>query len=194
MLIGGWLLDADLGQAVARLPWVVDGISDKSRHRAEDGVFVEEKAAIGGFFLTATADRELAASLVQQPWFSDGDLTAGEEYIVWFIEGSSTRDPELALFLIDFPTYADALVDTDSGNLVPELVQLAREDSRFLLTIADYAKGLDREIGVLLLGSFLTARNTPVIEYLNGQQWFLDGLNAVEGAVLTDMMLRGEVP
>lgn len=188
-----WLLDAALGSEVARLPWVVDGISDKSKHREEDGVFVEEKAAIWNVFFTAEEDLELGFLFVQQPWFTD-DLTPGESSLALFIKDNAPRDAELTRFLIEFPSYADELIETDMGYLVPVLVALAREDPRFLLIVADYAKGLDREIGVLLVGSFLVVRNTTVIEYLNGQPWFIDGLSPTEGAVLTDMMLKDQVP
>ncbi|MCY4582508.1 MAG: hypothetical protein OXE50_06895 [Chloroflexi bacterium] len=189
-----WLLDADLGNAVARLPWVLDGISDKSKHGVEDGVFVEEKAAIWQVFFTAEADPRMAASLVKQPWFSNSHLSPGEADLALFIGDNAPRDPGLTRFLIDLPSHSGALIDADEGYLVPILVALAREAPAFLLIVADYVRNVDRDIGVLLLDSFRLPRNTEVIEYLYGQPWFVDGLNATEGAILTAMMLRDEVP
>ena len=165
-LIDLWLLDEVNGDKLARLIWIIDGISqnppelrtiknlvDIAKANSElfgilssyswvaDGINEHEVVTLDAFLKIVVSDPEFALQLSRIGWVED-DLTdaesAGLEITGNFVE----QDPDLAKALLELSWLADGLTDEEKGYLV-NLVGLAELDADLVALLGEIDWVLD---------------------------------------------------
>lgn len=177
-----WLIDASLGETVARLPWVVDGIS-----KGDSNNFSQEWETLHLTLFIAEKDLRLVMLMVGYTWFID-DANTGDVRMLEVINNNAINNPELAR------TALDLRLEITTGNLADneqshsELVEIARYDTQFALTAAEYANNQKGDLSGYLLTTLADlTRSEGAIEQLVTQHWFADGLNAEEAAFIVPL-------
>ena len=157
-----WLRDAGLGDSVARLSWVTDGVSDF------------ERAALGALATTAESDLETAKSALSMT-LADRDLklailVASSD---WFADGVDYDDPyrseESAIRAL-----TDIAESLELARVVSELLWIADDmtvyESQALRYLAGIA-GTDLDLAISAAGS----------------PWVEDGIVSLESLALNDL-------
>ena len=155
-----WLLDADLADAVARLPWLEDGAdsveasvtrdmarlaradTDIARMTASlawlaDEPTVWEREAIQSLAYLASPDPQLAESILGLPWFSD-DITEMEVDALDDLTGISSTNLELAKRIISSSKFADDISEVESSTLY-RLKRIGLRDPELAAHWGEYA-------------------------------------------------------
>ena len=218
-VIGLWVHDAMLGDSVARMQWVVDGVTD------------DEAETLASLWGLATSEPELTGLLLQLPWVVDMpvDTPVTIEWDLFRLLVAEGMDsPGLALLVATHPLLADdltyeelevafLLIETGSANLewarrlasldwvsdgierrelrlLSAVVSTAgspTSPSEFLLSIFSLADHLtgDLRAHVTLALTDLALDDPDYLEQVTAQRWFADGL-AEEEAVLVVIMER----
>ena len=124
-LTGIWLQDSELGGAVARLPWVTDGVSDFERSSLDALAAAAEsdpETAKSALSMTlAEQDLKLAILVAGSDWFTDGvdydDPYGSEESAIRSLNDITERSLELTRVVSGLPWIADDMTVYESGAL-----------------------------------------------------------------------------
>ena len=131
-----WLLDADLGDTVAKLQWVSNGVTSTqldslvalSNTASQDTALAKTIASLPWFYDAITKDERealdridriaskdfaLASTVVRLPWFVDG-LHEYEEHALAALEEIASHDRELAVLLTNAPWIRDPITSSKS--------------------------------------------------------------------------------
>ncbi len=182
-----WLLDANLGAAVARLPWLKDGVdsveSSVTLHMARlasadtdiarmvaslpsfsDDITATEVQALGNLTRISHIDHQLAESIVGLPWFSD-DITATEAQTLRGLTRISHTDPQLAESILELPQLAESI-----ANLLWFNGQITFHGDEALRLLAR-----------------ISHTDPQVVELIVGLPWFSDDITATEVQALDNL-------
>ena len=127
------MLDADLGDAVARLPWL------------EDGVDSVESSVTLYMARLASADIDVARTMASLPWFSD-NITNREYQVILGLARISRTNPRLAESIVGIPQLAESIVGIPWFNqhvkiggdeALDALTRIARIDPQLVELIVD---------------------------------------------------------
>ena len=189
MLASAWLKDDALTSAVARLPWV------------EDGVHPDELTPL--YRLQRFAGTDIKETLLpyQTPRnFNQGQaLTDARELdidLLLYMAHEFRNDPNAAELLTGLSESArELMADERSAH---GLVQIAARDAGFAVRMADYASKLRgamqhyvlRELGGAVWdgarwSTGASWNRSYAIDKLAAQPWFSDGLTSAEAALIT---------
>ena len=94
LLTGIWLQDATLGDTVAGIPWVNDGVD------FDELQFIEMLLGVVG------KDLELARTMAALPWVTDG-VNRIESYILGFVISNIDADPQRTKLVLNLPLVTD---------------------------------------------------------------------------------------
>ena len=201
-----WLLDADLGDAVASLPWLEDGVVfeqslvlrslahlanadlNTARMTASLDWFIAEptvweEQSIRSLAELAHIDPQLPGPIVNLPWFRDG-IEPWEDSAIKGVTRVSSVDLDLAKRILSSSWFADDISRAESSAL-NTLGNLAQRDPELLSLWGEYAISESGDVaGLVLDGISATYRameeEDGFWDQLNEQPWFLDGLNKEE--------------
>ncbi len=189
MLAGAWLKDEHLTSAVAKLPWL------------EDGVHEDELAPL--YRLQRFAGTDIKETLLphQTPnHFNQGQaLTDARQLdvdLLLYTANDFRDDPNAAELLAGLSeSVKELMADERSAH---GLVQLAARDAGFALRMADYASALRGDMRHYVLRRLGGAvwdgarwrtgaswNRSYAIDKLTAQPWFSDGLTEAEAALIT---------
>ena len=124
-IIGIWLEDTDLGDLIAKMPWVADGIVGL------------ESSSLDSLGNIATVDVELANRVFRHTWFVDG-LTYPEKEAVRILDSIAEKDVTLARRVVRYPSVTDGITAHESGTL-GYLDKIATTDLAMASVIASYS-------------------------------------------------------
>ena len=163
-LTGIWLQDSELGGAVARLPWVTDGVSDFERSSLDAlaaAAGPDPETAKSALSMTlAERDLKLAILVAGSDWFTDGvdydDPYGSEESAIRSLNYIAERSLELTRVVSGLPWITDDMTVYESGAL------------RYLAWIAK----TDLELAINAAGS----------------PWVADGIARLESSALNDLV------
>ena len=218
-IIDLWIHDAELGEGVARMAWIGDGLID------------DEAEALASLLKLAKSEPNLTGLLIQLPWIGEtpGKTPGGIEWVLFrLLLDIGRHSPELGLLLTTHPLLADD-VTHEEWELAELLIETGRRDlelARRLATTDWVSDGISRdELRVLFsavptadspaspsefllglpsltdhltgnLGDYVTRELTNLalgkpenLKQVVGQGWFADGL-AAEEAVLIVILAR----
>ena len=116
-----WILDPNLAEAIAQMPWVADGVTGG------------ESAALEAVVSNASSDTEWARLTVSLPWFLDG-VTRNERNAIIFLREIAQSNLELAKVATDLPWLADG-VTNDELNTIKFLSRATSEHLELVQTI-----------------------------------------------------------
>ena len=207
-----WLLDADLGDRIARLQWLayrggdrefilrflqVLAIADIELARMAtsltwlaDEVNRGERQALGDLKRMASKDLELAKLTVSLPWYTAGvnmdTLRALED-----LERMASKDLELAKLTASAPWLTGDLTSNKLDSLT-SLMLIAENDPELARLIADFpwfADDRDRKLHSYVLNELanMTIFEPNTIAQLITKPWFADGLNDHEAAFVVTL-------
>ena len=189
LLAGAWLKDEHLTSAVAKLPWL------------EDGVHEDELAPL--YRLQRFAGTDIKETLLphQTPnHFNQGQaLTDARQLdvdLLLYTANDFRDDPNAAELLAGLSeSVKELMADERSAH---GLVQLAARDAGFALRMADYASELRGDMRHYVLRRLGGAvwdgarwrtgaswNRSYAIDKLTAQPWFSDGLTEAEAALIT---------
>ena len=162
-LTGIWLQDSELGGAVARLPWITDGVSDFERSSLDTLAAAAEsdpETAKSALSMTlADRDLKLAILVAGSDWFTDGvdydDPYGSEKSAIRSLNDIAERSLELTRVVSGLPWITDDMTVYESGAL------------RYLAGIAK----TDLDLAVDTAGS----------------PWVADGIVSLEASALNDL-------
>ena len=218
-VIGLWIQDAELGDSVARMAWVVDGLTD------------DKAEALAVLWELAKNEPELTEILLQLPWVVDlpGETPITVEWSLFrLLSGIGLDNPGLGLLLATHPLLADD-VTHEEGNVVDLLVETGYSDlewarrlaetdwvsdgieghelrllsavvssaesptprSQFLLGIPALTAHLTGDLGAHVTRALtdLALDRQEYLEQVIAQRWYADGLDEEE-AVLIVILAR----
>ena len=167
-----WLRDADLGDAVARLPWLegrVDSVEasvirdmarlaradiDIARKTTSLAWVANQPTVLGGEAIQSltslvSADPQLAKLIVDLPWFSD-DIRYTELDAIDDLTRISSTDFELAKRILSSPKFADDINKIEADAL-STLRNLALRDAVLLSLWGEYAISESGDVTGLVL-------------------------------------------
>ena len=124
-LTGIWLQDSELGGAVARLPWITDGVSDFERSSLDALAAAAEsdpETAKSALSMTlADRDLKLAILVAGSDWFTDGvdydDPYGSEKSAIRSLNYIAERSLELTRVVSGLPWITDDMTVYESGAL-----------------------------------------------------------------------------
>ena len=136
--------DADIYHAIARLRWVLDGISSTESDPAQTLIYLGLDAP------------ESARALIEMPWLS-GELSEDEAWAVGALGYLALDAPDAFERVVSLPWMADG-VSEDESWAISSLSDLAMESSAAATRLASYhwlADGLDTDEAnvITMLGS-----------------------------------------
>ena len=207
-----WLRDAELGDTVAGLPWLADGVvrgesaiprflqemADADIALAKtaallpwlaDEVSIGETSAFGYLARFARQNLELPWLVIESHWFN-AEVTSDTLSALHFLEELSAIDPELARLTASVPWLADDITGNELSAL-RSLQSIAShgfpELAKLLAGFPWFADGADRDLHdyVLTVISHMTIFTPHAIGQLTAQPWFTDGLDYHEAAFVT---------
>ena len=189
-LIDLWLLDAELGSAIARQSWVTDDeqAGDAERSRFDNRRILEELNVI------AAKDIELARLAVRLPWFSDS-LTYDELAFLGHLAELATRDQESARLITSFPWFTDGSFDgMDASYGLRSLNELATRDVELSRRIVELwlAEGFPPWRTLRYVASFAW-KDIEVARRLAEVSWLVDGVTEDELRALVILMDLGDL-
>ena len=213
-----WLLDADLGDAVASLPWLEDGVVfeqtfllrrlahlanadlNTAKMVASLGWFVDEPTvwesqAIRSLSELAHIDPQLPEPIANLPWFRDG-ITSTEDSALKGVTRVSSVDLDLGKRILSSSWFSDDISREESSAL-NTLGNLALRDPELLSLWGEYAISESGDVaGLVLDGISATSRameeEDGFWDQLNEQPWFIDGLSKIELAFVGVLRHLGE--
>ncbi len=124
-----WLRDSDLGETIARFPWLADGANDDDFH------------ALWFLHDIAQTDLSLAITATAFPWLAD-DVTRDEWKALWALRDMATEDLELARTVTSLPWVVDGLTETEASPL-QILAGIASKDLEFARAVMSVPWFLD---------------------------------------------------
>ncbi len=213
-----WLLDADLGDAVASLPWLADGVvfeqSFVLRHLAHlanadlntarmtaslswfiDEPTVWESQAVRSLSELAHIDPQLPGPIVDLPWFRDG-IEHWEDSALKGVTRVSSADLDLAKRILSSSWFADDISRAESSAL-NTLGNLALRYPELLSLWGEYAISESGDVAGLVLDGISAIyramdEKDGFWDRLNEQPWFIDGLSKIELAFVGVLRHLGE--
>ena len=210
------MLDSNLGDAVARLPWLENGVdfeeSFLTRHMAHlasadtdtartaaslawlaDEPTVWASQAIKALANLAHTDPQLAESVVVLPWFSN-DITAREDNILGGLTNISSTDPELAKRIISSSRFSDDISEFESYAL-GYLGEIALRDPELASHWGEYAINSSGDLVLFGISGIFEVMDWAEDSWdrLTEQPWFTDGLENEEIALVSVLgpIIRG---
>ena len=185
-----WLLDANLGDAVARLPWLEDGADsveasvtrdmarltradiDIARMTASLGWLADkptdwEREATNSMAYFASSNPQLAKLIMGLPWFSD-DITEMEVDALDDLTRISSADSELAKRILSSSSFAEDISEVES-RVLSILRRLTQRDPELLSLWGEYAIGENGDVAGLVLNGISFA-----LHAMNRQDNWLD--------------------
>ena len=189
-LIDLWLLDAELGSAIARKSWVTDDeqAGDAERPRLDDRRILEELNVI------AAKDIELARLAVRLPWFSDS-LTYDELGFLGYLAELATKDQESARLITSFPWFADGSFHrTDALLGLRALNELATMDVELSRRIVEFwlAEGFPPWPTLRYVARFAW-KDMEIARRLAEVPWLVDGVTKDELRALEILLDLGDL-
>ncbi len=209
-----WLIDRDIGDAIALLPWFPDGepvpgeaavvlnmanISavDSSvlgpllaQPWVADGVAVRKRGAWPFLRDAAESNPDLATALVGRPWFVDG-IDDGENSVIEAMWSNLENNPGLASKFVDLPDVSPRLFGRYTvTNQV--LIDIAQEDFPMAMRLAEYYEATSRDLAAYLIesiGQFIY-HNPEDLEKLVAQPWFADDWTDEEAAFISTLFVQ----
>ena len=173
-----WLRDAYVGDAVAQMPWIIDGIAQ------------EEIAALRVIDNFSFTDPELGKGFVDSLWVADGLNDDEFERVDETLSIIASNDSDLAVLLVTTPWAADGLDDAEWRAFETLMImgRNNRELTRLLATsswVADGA-GLERpSMGEILFHFFQAESKDPETARLAATApWVVDGVSNGEARVI----------
>lgn len=155
-----WIHDAKLGDSVARMAWVVDGLTDDE---------AETLASLGEL---ATHEPELTGLLLQLPWVVDmpADVQGSIEWSLFrLLSGIGLDSPGLGLLLAAHPLLADD-VTHEEGEVVQLLVETGFANLEWARRLAetDWVSDGIEGYELRLLSAVIATADSPTSEFLLG--------------------------
>ena len=173
-----WLRDAYVGDAVAQMPWVIDGIAQ------------EEIAALRVIDEFSLTDPELGKGLVDSLWVADGLNNDEFERVDETLRFIASNDSDLAVLLVTIPWAADGLDDAE-WHAFQDLVIMGRDHrelTRLLATSSWVADGasLERPSMSLILSHFLQIawKDSEAARLAATAPWVVDGVSNGEARII----------
>ena len=172
-LVDAWLTDAAFAEAVARVPWVADGILQ------DETWLLDYSSEVAGTNPKSTPGF---------PWYVISDVPASRARVVnidmlVLIAAEAKRSPELAQTLLDFHEIAsDVFEDHRVGNNLARVAYAA--DIEAILPVVELASTHGGDLALHVLSSMRAqATNRPEdFDRLTDMEWFADGLTPDEAA------------
>ena len=112
-----WLRDAELGDEIASLPWLADGVDHT------------ESFVLRSFLVLALADIELTKSAASLPWLAD-EVTEDDRHLLHYLEDFASQDIELTRLVLGFNWLkADTLEGGQWRRVLRELQEITAIDT-----------------------------------------------------------------
>ncbi len=169
-LINIWIKDTDLGDEVARRPWVVDGMN------------YYEVDALWALSEVISNDFELAKTAITLPWLSD-DVDNDERSILWTMNFIASKDLELARMTIRLPWVNDEI---HNGELpaISHLNSLASKDvelARTMMSLPWFNDDIDdREQSAINYLNSIASKDLELARTTTSFSWFADSITSNE--------------
>ncbi len=184
-MIDIWLLDTDLGETIAVLPWFAEG-PDIHHEPSSEG----EDIAIDWFDwygldiinTIARIDLELAKEIVGSSWFAEGP-TSDIWGDLWAFGDLATLDPDLASAVFDLPWLVahEGLTHSDLLNIALELGRKDLEVAKAVFNSPWVNDGVSQdEYQVLDALFFVADADKELSKLLVSYPWTIDGLDETE--------------
>ena len=210
VLTAVWIRDSDLAETLARMPWVANGVTEGDLIALEavwgfafveleivrmlsslpwiaDGVNNDERWALFYLNIIAHKDIELAKTIAELPWFTDDDIAAYETEAVGVINDVLNIDAELAIMVAKFPLFSKTQTEGYAHvQALSALRFLAEEDTELAWKLAQSLNNQTRDLLPLYVLDSLWSIGIDVDAFrqLTSQQWFVDGLDDEEAALV----------
>ena len=177
-----WLKDSFLGEAVARTPWVMDGI--------------EEVETLALSYASNVAGSDPRASPLI-PWYSYYRVSAPNARVLYidilaFIAAEARKDPTAAQALPAFYQTGDIVLE--DHEIARGLGNVARHaDIQSMLPVAEFANGHTGDLARHLLEAMSTHATNQTEDFgrLTDMEWYIDGLTAQEAAAMVAITAVG---
>ena len=172
-----WLQDSDVGDTVAKLQWVGDGVDEEELHalRFLNGI--------------AQTDIKLAKTATTFAWMADG-ITKDERNILWGLRDIASNDLDLARTAITLSWLADSVTSIEDGILFA-LSDLASEDLDLARTAIALPWLIDKvtpnEVNELLALSRIASGDIQLARTILTFPWIVDSVTVKEGSMLQDL-------
>ena len=211
-LVGIWAEDPELGDAIAMLPWVTDGIVsleasslDSLRSMAKinvelikrvfgyvwlvDGLVYQEKQALHLMSSMAKRDATLAWLVAAYPSIADG-ITTHERAALDSLDRIAGTDIDLAKTVAGYSWIAVDITETASAAL-NDLYRIAARDLSLASVLAGYPWVADDISGyehtAIKVLRRVPTRNLPLANVFARYSWVADGLAPHESAALISL-------
>ncbi len=173
-VIGLWIHDVELGDSVARIKWIVDGLT------------ADEAEALAFLLELAKGEPKLTGLLLQLPWVADipGDVPGNVEWRLFRLVSIIGLDnPELGLLLASHPLFADDITYEESqvAELLTE-IGLSDLDWARRLAETDWVSDGMEGYELRLLFSVVSSADSP-----SSSAEFLLGIPALAGDLTGDL-------
>ena len=171
MLLNLWAIDPGLGETVARLPWVQDGIAT-----ATTDSFDNERHALEFALSIASGNPQLASEVVVRDWFSDG-VDPGDVGTLITIASQGINNPNRAADILQIRSAAKGAIAANPRAL-QNLYIMADRGLDFTLDTIERANQLDKDMGPFFVRSMVSFQGFADERILLfAQPWFADGLS-----------------
>ena len=175
-LIDLWISEVELGNVVAGLPWVTDGVEGQERNVLISLVRISDN------------DLKVARTVASIPWLSD-DVINSERAAIQVLDQIASKDIELAILVVDSQWFTAEL--SDNSLLAVEILNaMASEDTGLAKLIArgpwltDDVNHNELE-GLELLFHMTIEGNTELVKMTMTHPWFVNGMTSEEHGTLT---------
>ena len=169
-LINIWIKDTDLGDEVARRPWVVDGMN------------YYEVDALWALSEVISKDFELAKTAITLPWLSD-DVDNDERSILWTMNFIASKDLELARMTIRLPWVNDEIHNGEQPA-ISHLNSLASKDvelARTMMSLPWFNDDIDdREQSAINYLNSIASKDLELARTTTSVSWFADNVTSNE--------------
>ena len=165
-----WIKDKDIGDEVARRPWLADGMN------------YDEVDTLWALSEIIAKDFELARKAVNLPWLSD-DVDDDERSILWKLSFIASKDLELARLTISLPWLNDE-IQNNEYLAISSLNSLASKDLELAKTVTslpwfndDIEDGEQSAIGYL---NSLASKDIGLATMATSFSWLYDSVTSNE--------------
>ena len=181
MLLNLWAIDPGLGETVARLPWVQDGIAI-----ATTDSFDNERHSLEFALSIASGNPQLASEVVGRDWFSDG-VDPGDVGTLFTIASQGINNPKRASDILQVRSAAKGAIAANPRAL-QTLYRMADRGLDFTLDTIERANHLGGDMGPYFVGSMASFQGfAEERSLLFAQPWFVDGLSRQEAALIVPL-------
>ena len=181
MLLNLWTIDSGLGETVARLHWVQDGIAIVTTGR-----FDNERQALEFVLSIAAGNPQLAREVGGRAWFSDG-VDPGDGGTLFTIASQAIDNPERAADILRVRSAAKGAIAADPRAL-QTLYRMADRGLDFTLDTIERANQLDGDMGLFFVRSMVSFQGfADERSLLFAQPWFADGLSRQDAALIVPL-------